>query len=262
MTEALKRTGRGPAGIALLIAAVGAIAAMLLLSGLAGGNGNGPTPAQASCGSLKVKTEVVSKFPKVFANQYDKKLRISVKRGGHAVHHWRAELYTFGGYLLGRSKWDPRMGTSDRAALKLRQSMQPGKYTLVVKGSVGRCGELERDQIVNFRGCLNSLPIKFVDKPGGTAADYGRYLSVKIAPKPVWAPLQDIRGTLSNFEGDVYGSAELPRGSRKLIGEQFLDFKLKKGGLQKGGYSVYVTGKARQPKQCGNLAKSTSLRFK
>ncbi len=261
MTEALKRRGRGPARIVALIAAIGAIAALLLIAGLAG-DGGAPTAAQASCGSLKVQTEVVSKFPKVFANQYDKKLRISVKRSGDSVRHWRAELYTFGGYLLGRSKWDSRMASTDRAALKLRQSMQPGRYTLVVKGTVGGCGELERDQVVNLRGCLNSLPIKFIDKPGGTAADYGRYLSVKIAPKSVWAPLKDIRGTLSNFEGDVYGTAELPRGSRKLIGEQFLDFKLKKGGLQKGGYSVYVTGKARQPKQCGNLVKNTSLNFK
>ena len=67
---------------------------------------------------------------------------------------------------------------------------------------------------------------------------------------------------MSNFDGDVFGTAELPRGSRKLIGEQTLDFKLKSGGLQKGGYSVYVTGKARQPNQCGNLSKSTSLHFK
>lgn len=258
MNSAYNKSRRGLAVAALLLAAV----AVLLLSGLAGGGADGPDRADASCGQLKVQPRVVSKFPKVFANQYDKKMKIAVTHGGHSVRHWRAELYTFGGYLLGRSKWDSRMGGNDHTALKLRVPMQPGRYTLVVKGTVGGCGELERDMVVNFRGCLNSLPIKFIDKPGGTAADYGRWLSVKIAPKPVWAPLKDIRGTLSNFEGDVYGTAELPRGSRKLIGEQVLDFKLKQGGLQKGGYSVSVTGKARQPRRCGNLSKNTSLQFK
>lgn len=258
MNSAYNKPMRGLAAAALLLAA----AAVLLLSGLAGGGADGPDRADASCGQLKVQPRVVSKFPKVFANQYDKKMKIAVTRGGHSVRHWRAELYTFGGYLLGRSKWDSRMGHDDHTTLKLRVPMQPGRYTLVVKGSVGGCGEIERDMVMNFRGCLNSLPIKFIRKPGGTAADYGRWLSVKIAPKPVWAPLKDIRGTLSNFEGDVYGTAELPRGSRKLIGEQVLDFKLKQGGLQKGGYSVYVTGKARQPRRCGNLTKSTSLQFK
>lgn len=258
MNEALKKMSRGIAASVLLVAAIAA----LLFSGLAGGGSHGPERADASCGALKVEARVVSKFPKVFANQYGKKLKIAVTRGGHPVRHWRAELYTFGGYPLGRSKWDSRMARDDRASLKLRVQMQPGRYTLVVKGNVGGCGELERDQVVNFRGCLNSLPIKFVNKPGGTAADYGSWLSVKVAPKPVWAPLKDIRATLANFDGDVYGTADLPRGSRKLIGEQVLDFKLKQGGLQEGGYSVYVTGKARQPRQCGNLSKSTSLKFK
>ena len=258
MNHAYNKSRRGLAAAALLLAAV----AVLLLSGLLGGGANGPDRADASCGSLAVQSRVVSKFPKVFADQYDKKMKIAVSRGGHSVRHWRAELYTFGGYLLGRSQWDSRMSRDDRTTLKLRMPMQPGRYTLVVKGSVRGCGELERDLVVNFRGCLDSLPIKFIHKPGGTAADYGRWLSVKIAPKPVWTPLKDIRGILSNFEGDVYGTAELPRGSRKLIGEQVLDFKLKRGGLQKGGYTVHVTGKARQPRQCGNLSKSTSLQFK
>lgn len=258
MHSALKKVSRSSAVTASVVTAI----AVLVLCGLPGTGSGGPDPAEAACGALRVQPRVVSKFPKVFANQYDSKMKIAVTRGGRPVRHWRAELYTFGGYLLGRSKWEKRMARSDRTSLKLRVPMQPGGYTLVVKGTSGRCGEVERDQVINFRGCLNSLPVKFPDKPGGTAADYGRWLSVKIAPKPVWAPLKDIRASLSNFEGDVYGTAELPRGSRKLIGEQVLDFKLKQGGLQKGGYSIYVTGKARQPRRCGNLAKSTSLQFK
>lgn len=239
-----------------------ALAVALTLSGKVGGSGGAPTPAQAGCGHLKVRPEIVSKFPKVFANQYEKKLRVSVQHGRGSIRDWRVQLYTFGGFLLGESEIDKKMGSTDTASMKLRVPLQPGKYTLVTKGTVKGCGELERDQIINFRDCLNKLPITFIDKPGGTAADYGRYLSVKIAPKPVWAPLVDINGTLSNFDGDVFGKAELPRGSRKLIGAQYLNFQLKSGGLKSGGYSVYVSGKARQPNSCGDLSKSTTLTFK
>ncbi len=137
--------------------------------------------------------------------------------------------------------------------------MQPGRYTLVVKGTVGGCGELERDHVVNFRGCLNSLPISFIDKPGGTAADYGRYLSVKIAPKPVWAPLKDIRGTLSNFEGDVYGTAGAATWQRKLIGEQFLDFKLKRAGSSRAATPSTSPERHGSRSNAATLSKSTSL---
>lgn len=244
------------------LGAVWALASVLLLSGGVGGSNGTPAPAAAGCGSLKVTPEVISNYPKVFASQYDKKLRVSVQRGRSSVRDWQVQLYTFGGFLLGESEVEAKMSRTDTATMKLRVALQPGKYTLVTKGAVGGCGELERDEVVSFRDCLDKLPILFVEKPGGMAADYGKYVSVKIAPKPVWAPLTDIFGSLSNFNGDIFGKAELPRGQRKLIGEQFLDFKLKSGGLQPGGYSVYVTGKARQPRECGDLSKSTTLKFK
>ncbi len=238
------------------------LALVLSLSGGVGGSGGAPATAEAGCGKLKVRSEVVSRYPKVFANQYEKKLKVSVQRGGSAVRDWRVQLYTFGGFLLGQSEIDKKMSSTDTATMKLKLPLQPGKYTLVTKGTVGGCGELELDEVVTFRDCLNKLPIEFVDKPGGTASDYGRYLSVKIQPKPVWAPLVDIYGTLSNFDGDVYGKAELPSDGRKLIGQQSLNFKLKSGGLDSGGYSVFVSGKARQPRSCGDLSKSATLKFK
>jgi hypothetical protein len=244
---------------AAAIAAALALAFAALLTGLPGGSG--PAPAIAGCGKLNAEPRIVSNYAKPFADQYDKKLRVAVQRGRAAVTNWRVQLYTFGGFLLGESKYEKRMAKSDIAKMKLRVPLQPGRYTLVTKGTVHGCGEVERDQIVSFRDCLSKLPIKFVTKPGGTAADYRGWVSVKIAPKPVWAPLGDIRGTLTNFSGDIYGRAELPRGERKLIGSQTLDFKLKSGGLQPGGYTVNVTGKARQPRSCGDLSKSTVLQF-
>lgn len=259
LNQELPMPARNASG-ALLLAC--ALALILTFSGGVGGSGGSPATAEAGCGKLKAHPQVVSRFPKIFANQYEKKLKVSVTRGRGAVRDWRVQLYTFGGFLLGESEVDKTMSSSDSATMKLRVALQPGKYTLVTKGTVRGCGEVERDEIINFRDCLNNLPITFVDKPGGTAADYGRYLSVKIAPKPVWAPLVDIYGTLSSFDGDVYGKAELPRGQRKLIGTQSLNFELKSGGLDSGGYSVYVSGKARQPRSCGDLSKSTVLKFK
>lgn len=239
-----------------------ALALLLLLSGGVGGSGGKPDLAEAGCGALKVRTQVISKYPKAFAAQFDEKLRIAVNRGRSRVRNWQVQLYTFSGFLLGESDVDKKMEADDKAAIKLRLAVQPGSYTLVTKGEVRGCGEVERDEVVKFRGCLRKLPIDFVEKPGGTAADYGRYVSVKIAPKPAWAPISDVYGTLSSFNGDVFGKAELPHGRRKLIGRQFLDFKLKSGGLRSGGYSLYVAGKARQPRSCGDLSKSTTLRFK
>ncbi len=254
-----ERKSRIPAGRAAVTLTIVLVLALALVFN---GPGGGAAAAAAGCGKLKVRSEVVSRFPRVFANQYEKKLKVAVQSGRRAVSDWRVQLYTFGGFLLGESAIDRRMTRSETATMKLRVPIQPGRYTLVTKGAVPGCGELERDEVINFRDCLNGLPISFADKPGGSASDYGRYLSVKIAPKPVWTPLVDVHGTLSNFNGDVYGKAELPRGRRKLIGAQFLDFKLKSGGLDSGGYSVYVSGKARQPRSCGDLSKSTVLEFR
>lgn len=252
--------GLPPVGGFLVLA--GTLATLLLLGGGVDGTKGGPDRAEAACGTLKVKPVVISNFPKIFADQFDKKLRVSVSRRGSAVRDWRVELYTFGGFLLGKSPFDKSMASADRAVIKLRLPVQPGQYTLVTKGEVRGCGLVERNDVVAFRSCLNKLPISFIDKPGGTAADYGKYLSVKIAPDPVFAPIIDVRSTLSSFDGDIFGKAELPAGQRKLIGEQVLDHKLKSGGLEPGGYSIDVTGKARQPRECGNLEKSTALRFK
>ena len=260
-TETDKRAWNLPSAGALSLLA-GALAWALLLSGGVGGTAGGPAHADAACGSLKVKPVVISNYPKVFANQFDKKMRVAVARGRSRVRDWRVELYTFGGFLVGKSDFDKTMSRNDHAKVNLRLAIQPGKYTLVTKGEVPGCGLVERNDVVAFRGCLSKLPITFIDKPGGTAADYGKYLSMEIAPKPIWAPVTQVRSTLSNLDGDIYGRAELPPGQRKLIGEQFLHHKLKSGGLDPGGYTVSVSGRARQPRECGTLSKSTSLNFK
>lgn len=248
------------AGTALLAAVALAIA--LLLSGSVGGTGGGPEAASAGCGSLRAEVDVVSRFPRAFASQYKRKMRIQVfNRTGNVVK-WHAELYTFSGFKLGRSKNERNMRWGDKTAIKLKQSMQPGPYTVVLKGTIYRCGDSETSDTVRVRGCLNRLPIKFPVKPQGKAEDYnaGGYVSVGIKPKPEWSPITDIKSTLSDANGTVYGTAELPRGSRKLIGRQFLNHELKRN-LGAGEYSVHVEGKVPQPRSCGDKTKTAVLKF-
>ncbi len=141
--------------------------------------------------------------------------------------------------------------------------MQPGPYTVVVKGDILGCGESETSDTVKLRGCLGKLPIQFFNKPKGEAEAYNRggYVSIGIRPRSGWSPIRKIHSMLTDFDGVVYGRAELQKGSRKLIGEQYLNHKLKRK-LTKGGYSIYVKGKAPQPRACGEKTKTKTLHFK
>ena len=242
--------------------AVALVAMALTLGADVGAAGSGPGIARAGCGGLKAEVVPMSRFPKAFASQYRRKLRVRVERRKGSVRKWHVELYTFSGFLLGKSKTDERLSRGEVAKIKLKQAMQPGPYTVVVKGKAGGCGERETADIIRLRGCLGKLPIKFVKRPKGLASDYnsGGFVSVKVAPRPAWAPLRKIESTLSGFDGIVYGTAELPPGSKRLIGEQFLDHELTRN-LEPGEYSISVTGKAPQPKSCGDTSRSTVLKF-
>lgn len=257
----LRAPGRGVT--ASLLAGIVLLAIVLLLSGRVGGSAHGgPEAAVAGCPNLRAEVEAVSRFPKPFASQYKRKLKLQVfNRTGNVVK-WHVELYTFSGFKLGQSKDKKNLRFGDTATVKLRQSMQPGPYTVVVKGEIFRCGESETSDVVKLRGCLGKLPIKFPVKPKGNAADYnsGGFVSVGIEPRSSWAPIKKIKSTLSDFNGTVYGTAELPRGSRKLIGRQFLNHELTRN-LGAGQYSVYVEGKAPQPRSCGDKTKTAILRF-
>jgi hypothetical protein len=257
------RPTRMPVAGSFLVAALVLAFVLILTGGVGGSRDGGPQVADARCGNLRAQVEVVSRFPKPFATQYKKKLRIQVFNRTRNVKRWHAELYTFSGYRLGRSKPGKWLQWGDKTAIKLRQSMQPGKYTVVIKGKIMGCGKREVSDVVNLRGCLNRLPIRFPNKPGGNAADYnaGGYVSVGIEPRDAWAPIRRIKSTLLDFNGTVYGRAELPRGSRKLIGKQFLHHELTRE-LAPGQYTVLVEGKAPQPRSCGDKTRSTVLTFK
>ena len=246
------------------ILAVMLLALALIFSGTVGGSpsGSGPDAAAAGCGGIRAKVEAVSRFPRPFASQYQKKLRIQVFNRTGNVKKWHLELYTFSGFYLGKSKAKSWLEWGEKAAIKLRQGLQPGPYTVVVKGDVLHCGESQASSTIKLRNCLNKLPIKFFNKPKGLASDYNRggYVSVGIEPKSAWAPIKGIRSTLSDSEGVVYGEAELPKGQRKLIGQAYLNNKLKRE-LHPGDYSVFVQGKAPQPRSCGEKTKTATLTF-
>ncbi len=245
-----------PGGILLLV--------VVLLALLAGGShGQGPAVADARCGGLHAKVSAVSHFPRPFAAQYKKKLRVQVFNRTGNVKKWHLELYTYSGFYLGKSKDRKWLQWGDKAAIKLRRSMQPGPYTVVVKGDILGCGSSETSDTVKVRGCLDKLPIRFFNKPKGDAADYNRggYVSIGIRPRSSWSPISKIHSKLTDFDGVVYGRADLPKGSRKLIGEEYLNHKLKRK-LTAGDYTIDVKGKAPQPRACGEKTKTKTLHFK
>lgn len=78
-TQTRNRAAWPPSGGGLAL--TGLVVCLLLLSGGLDGTKGGPARADAACGSPKVKPVVISNFSKVFANQYDKKMRVAVARG-------------------------------------------------------------------------------------------------------------------------------------------------------------------------------------
>ncbi len=245
----------------VFLAAVLLLALAFIFTGTVGNNGQGPASADARCGQIHAKVKPFSRFPAAFANQYTKKLRVTVYNRTGNVKNWHLELYTYSGQKLGRSKERHYLTYGTKAAINLRQAMQPGSYTVVVKGEVPGCGETQDSNPINLRGCLSKLPIRFFNKPRGTASDYGKYLSIGIQPREGWSGVKGIHSTLTSFNGIVYGKAELQKGYKKLIGQQYLNHKLKRK-LTKGGYSVTVRGQAPQPRACGDKSKTTTLKFK
>ncbi len=181
---------------------------------------------------------------------------IQVTTTGPRITGWKIQLYTFGGFRLGRTERFSSLGGTAHRRLSLKFPMQPGQYTLVVKGTVPGCGELELDKVVKFRDCVNKLPVHFPDKPRGFASDYGNYVSLKIQPTKNHI-IKRLRGRLYNFHGKRFGSSRL----HVLFGTQFMNNLLSKR-LVRGNYTFIVRGFVDQPKACGTKSKQVVLRFR
>jgi hypothetical protein len=258
------RATRVPAAGAMTIALV--LALFMILTGGVSGTGNGPERAAAGCSGIKVKEiKPITKYGAPFAAQYTRKMRVEVFNYTGGVHKWKVELYDFSNNRLGSSK---RTGSNDylywgdTATIKLKRPMQPNGYTLVLKGDVAGCGFSEAPDPIRLRSCLKTLPIKAFDRPQGKASDYnsGGYVSVGVIPKDGWQPIRNVQSTLTSSSGVVYGQAELQRPFKKLTGKAYLDHKLTRT-LVPGDYTVFITGRANQPRSCGDKSKSIGLKF-
>ena len=207
------------------------------------------------CRKLPVKAKVLSKYSENYALQYTDELPVYVETRGPTIRNAQIQLYTFEGFRLGRSRKLGDFGVGIKGKAKLRFPMQAGRYTLVVKGTVAGCGELQVAKVVRFRDCRETLPIKFPDRPAGNAADYGGFLSVELETRG--PAIRNLVGRVYSFDGEFFGKGSLS----VLFGTAFLHNRLRKP-LQAGGYSFVVEGRIDQPRECGTKSKSTTLKFK
>jgi hypothetical protein len=212
------------------------------------------TAARAGC---LTRLPIAVTVPSRFTVHYKRVLPVRVTSRVPRIRRLRISLYTFGGDLLGRGTRVSLSG-SGVVRLHLRYSLEPGEYTLYSEGEPNRdssCGPKSRSRVVRFRGCITTLPVSFPNPPGGTAADYGRFLSFQVSSRgPL---LRRLRIFVSNSEGRLIGTA-----SRSvLFGTVTVDVLLRRA-LLPGLYTITVRGSIdSQPRSCGPKHAQQTLTF-
>lgn len=243
-----------------LLAVIGACVVVLALLGSGPpGTPVGPAAAEARCGErLAAGYKVKSRFPKLYASQYKKKVKVNVTTHHGPLVAWQVQLYTFQGKLLGQTKRKRALNHSKTVKVRLKFPIQPGKFTIVIKGYPRGChSESEMSDVVRFADCTNRLPVKFPNRPGGLAADYGGFLSV---------PIESRGGALiKNPETEVYSSSNEYYGRsidryKRLFGRLTFNNKLTKV-LRPGTYYVVLYGRVDQPRECGSQSTEVELTF-
>ncbi|MGI8460447.1 MAG: hypothetical protein ACR2OC_02250 [Solirubrobacterales bacterium] len=232
---------------------------LLVLGSTPSGSPIGTPSAEARCGErLAAKYNVVSRYPKLYALQYKKRLKVSVTTHHGPLVEWQVQLYTFQGQLLGQSKRKSTLNNTKTAKVKLRFPIQEGKFTLVVKGYPRGChAESVTSDVVRFSGCTTKLPLKFPDKPGGIASDYGGFLSVPVESRN-GALIKRPESEVFSFGGEFFGRSI--DDYKVVFGRVTFNNKLVKP-LRAGGYTVIVSGRIDQPRQCGDKTAQTELTF-
>jgi hypothetical protein len=136
--------------------------------------------------------------------------------------------------------------------------MQAGSFTLALFGEPNAdpsCGPKHTFIVVRFLPCPSTLPVTFPDPPSGKASDYGDSLSVDVAPTS--EVVRHVTVSLSSFDGTKLGSRRFP----VLFGQVTATFDVP-GGLQPGGYTVFVSGAIKGlPASCGPKSAKTVLTF-
>jgi hypothetical protein len=196
-------------------------------------------------------------LPSPFAAAYPSSVGVGLSTTGRTIRDVRASLYTFAGDQIATGRL-PVLSGSRTLKMKLAFApLQQGSYTLVVTGEPNAnpsCGPKKLVEVVTFRGCITGLPLKFVSPPGGTASDYGGYLSLTV--QSAGPLIRHLEGAVYDADGTVFGQGTL----NALYGQASLDLRLDRP-LVAGDYSVVVAGLIQQPPSCGPKTIQIDLHF-
>jgi hypothetical protein len=216
----------------------------------------GPASAAEAQGCI-TRLPVSVSLPSPFAAAYPSSVGVGLSTTGRPIRNVRASLYTFGGDQIAAGRL-PVLSGSRTLKMKLAFApLQQGSYTLVVTGEPNAnpsCGPKKLVEVVTFRGCITGLPLKFVSPPGGTASDYGGYLSLTV--QSAGPLIRNLEGAVYAADGTVFGHGTL----NALYGQASLDLRLDRP-LVAGDYSVVVAGLVAQPPSCGPKTIQIDLHF-
>jgi hypothetical protein len=219
------------------------------------GGGARPTARVAGC---PAHLGVSISLPSNFAASYPSTVSVTISSKVGPIKNLTAQIYTFSGDQIAAGH---RAGTLTKpATVKLKLAfgaLQVGSYTLVVTGTPTAspsCGLEKFTKVEAFKGCVSTLPLTFVNPPGGTASAYGAYLSVPL--KSNGPLIRELEGAVYAADGTLVGSATLSA----LYGQATLDLKLDQA-LVPGVYTVVVAGLIQQPAACGPKTAQISLEF-
>jgi hypothetical protein len=213
-----------------------------------------PATAGARC---ITRLPVRASLPNPYASSYPETIPVRLETRGPAIRFVRVELYTFAGEKLGEGRRGGPLRSSAKVRVRLRFPMQAGSFTFVVTGEPNRdrsCGPKQLIKVLRFRDCPSVLPVAFPSPPGGVAADYQGYLSVKLTTKAGF--MRDLLGSVATAGGETIGDGQLS----VLFGTATLDMQLSRR-LTPGDYRVTVQGSLDQAPACSPAKAQLSLRF-
>jgi hypothetical protein len=213
------------------------------------------TAVASSCSS---KLGVSVSLPSNFAAAYLSNVSVAVSPKSAPISNLTAQIYTFSGDQIAASRRVAKLSSGTTVKLKLEYGpLQVGSYTLVISGTPTAdpgCGLEKYTKVEVFKDCVTTLPLTFVDPPGGTAADYGGYLSVPV--KSNGPLIRELEGAVYAADGTLVGDGTLSA----LYGQTTLNMQLNQP-LVAGGYTVVVAGLINQPASCGPKTAQISLEF-
>jgi hypothetical protein len=214
------------------------------------------TPANAGASCI-TRLPVRASLPNPYASSYRDVLPVRIETKGPTIRFLRVELYSFAGEKLGEGRRGGPLRASAKVRVRLRFPMQVGSFTLVVTGEPNRdrsCGPKQLFKVLRFRDCPSVLPVSFPSPPGGAAADYQDYLSVKVTTSG--GLLRDLLGTVATVAGETIGDGRLS----VLFGTATLDMRLTRR-LVRGDYRVTVQGHLDKANACPPAQNRLALRF-